>query len=45
VVGSTGAITGYAGGVERKRFMLAHEAERSGARLSLDVAGGAALNR
>ena len=26
VVGSTGAITGYAGGVERKRFLLALEA-------------------
>ena len=25
VVGSTGAITGYAGGVERKRFLLDHE--------------------
>lgn len=26
VVGSTGALTGYAGGVERKRFLLDHEA-------------------
>lgn len=25
VVGSTGALTGYAGGVERKRFLLDHE--------------------
>jgi methylated-DNA-[protein]-cysteine S-methyltransferase len=30
VVGSSGALTGYAGGVERKRFLLDHEA---GARL------------
>lgn len=26
VVGSSGALTGYAGGVERKRFLLDHEA-------------------
>lgn len=26
VLGSTGALTGYAGGVERKRFLLDHEA-------------------
>ncbi|WP_347755887.1 methylated-DNA--[protein]-cysteine S-methyltransferase [Agrococcus sp. ProA11] len=26
VVGSTGALTGYGGGVERKRFLLDHEA-------------------
>ncbi len=26
VVGSTGSLTGYAGGVERKRFLLDHEA-------------------
>jgi methylated-DNA-[protein]-cysteine S-methyltransferase len=25
VVGSTGALTGYAGGVDRKRFLLEHE--------------------
>lgn len=25
VVGSTGALTGYAGGLERKRFLLGHE--------------------
>lgn len=31
VVGSAGAITGYAGGVERKRFLLALEAQRSAA--------------
>ncbi|MCR8670498.1 methylated-DNA--[protein]-cysteine S-methyltransferase [Agrococcus sp. HG114] len=30
VVGASGALTGYAGGVERKRFLLDHEA---GARL------------
>ncbi|GEK79359.1 methylated-DNA--[protein]-cysteine S-methyltransferase [Agrococcus baldri] len=32
VVGSTGALTGYAGGVERKRYLLEHE---SGSLLSL----------
>lgn len=26
VVGGTGALTGYAGGIERKRWLLAHEA-------------------
>ena len=26
VVGSTGALTGYGGGIERKRWLLAHEA-------------------
>ena len=29
VVGSNGALTGYAGGVERKRWLLDHEAGRS----------------
>jgi len=27
VIGSAGSLTGYAGGVERKRFLLRHEAE------------------
>ena len=26
VIGSTGALTGYGGGIERKRWLLAHEA-------------------
>jgi methylated-DNA-[protein]-cysteine S-methyltransferase len=26
VIGSTGGLTGYAGGLERKRFLLRHEA-------------------
>lgn len=30
LVGSTGALTGYAGGVERKRWLLDHEAATSG---------------
>ena len=30
VVGSAGAITGYAGGIERKRFLLALEAQHAG---------------
>ena len=28
VVGSTGALTGYGGGLDRKRWLLAHEARR-----------------
>lgn len=35
VVGASGALTGYAGGVERKRFLLDHE---SGAALAVDAA-------
>ncbi|MCH1882091.1 methylated-DNA--[protein]-cysteine S-methyltransferase [Agrococcus sp. ARC_14] len=35
VVGASGALTGYAGGVERKRFLLDHEAGSA-----LDVATG-----
>jgi methylated-DNA-[protein]-cysteine S-methyltransferase len=27
VIGSNGALTGYAGGIERKRYLLRHEAE------------------
>jgi methylated-DNA-[protein]-cysteine S-methyltransferase len=30
VVGSDGGLTGYAGGIERKTALLAHEAKRSG---------------
>lgn len=33
VVGSTGAITGYAGGLERKRWLLDHELTHGGATL------------
>jgi len=29
VVGSSGALTGYAGGIERKRWLLDHEADRA----------------
>ncbi|HEY8378352.1 MAG TPA: MGMT family protein [Nannocystis sp.] len=29
VVGSDGSLTGYAGGVERKRWLLAHEGART----------------
>jgi methylated-DNA-[protein]-cysteine S-methyltransferase len=28
VIGADGALTGYGGGVERKRWLLAHEAGR-----------------
>jgi len=31
VIGANGALTGYAGGVERKRWLLTHEAARGGA--------------
>lgn len=30
VIGADGTLTGYAGGVERKRWLLAHEAAQSG---------------
>jgi methylated-DNA-[protein]-cysteine S-methyltransferase len=36
VVGSSGALTGYAGGVEAKRRLLAHEARVAGGVLDLD---------
>ncbi|SFS07770.1 methylated-DNA-[protein]-cysteine S-methyltransferase [Agrococcus baldri] len=36
VVGASGALTGYAGGVERKRFLLDHEAGAA-----LDLSGSA----
>jgi methylated-DNA-[protein]-cysteine S-methyltransferase len=39
VIGADGSLTGYAGGIERKRWLLAHE-RRPGdpAQLSLDLA-------
>ncbi|MEV0945188.1 methylated-DNA--[protein]-cysteine S-methyltransferase [Rhodococcus sp. NPDC049939] len=33
VVGSSGSLTGYAGGLDRKRFLLDREAERAGLQL------------
>jgi len=30
VIGSTGSLTGYAGGLDRKRWLLAHEQRHSG---------------
>jgi methylated-DNA-[protein]-cysteine S-methyltransferase len=33
VIGSNGALTGYGGGLERKRWLLAHEARHAGADL------------
>ena len=30
VVGSDGSLTGYGGGMERKRYLLAHERQVSG---------------
>jgi methylated-DNA-[protein]-cysteine S-methyltransferase len=33
VVGSDGSLTGYGGGLERKRWLLAHEARHAGEKL------------
>jgi methylated-DNA-[protein]-cysteine S-methyltransferase len=39
VIGSDGSLTGYGGGIERKRWLLTHERAVHGAvQLSLDVA-------
>jgi methylated-DNA-[protein]-cysteine S-methyltransferase len=35
VIGSTGSIVGYAGGLDRKRWLLAHEAKVAGRELTL----------
>jgi methylated-DNA-[protein]-cysteine S-methyltransferase len=35
VIGSTGSIVGYAGGLDRKRWLLAHEARLAGRELTL----------
>ncbi len=42
VVGASGALTGYAGGVERKRWLLAHEAGRPALPLAVVERGGVA---
>ncbi len=41
VVGSTGKLVGYGGGVERKQRLLAHERGERGERPMLDASGGA----
>jgi methylated-DNA-[protein]-cysteine S-methyltransferase len=41
VIGANGTLTGYAGGVERKRWLLAHE-QRAGQNLELPLATTAA---
>jgi len=41
VIGSNGSLTGYGGGIERKRWLLAHE-RRAGASPELPLAVGAA---
>lgn len=41
VIGSNGSLTGYGGGIERKRWLLAHE-RRAGASPKLPLAAGAA---
>ncbi len=46
VIGASGALTGYAGGVERKRWLLEHEREvlaRSGQGVVAGAQGGLAL--
>jgi methylated-DNA-[protein]-cysteine S-methyltransferase len=35
VIGANGTLTGYAGGIERKRWLLAHEAKYAGAGLAM----------
>jgi len=35
VVGSNGSLTGYGGGIERKRWLLAHEARHTAFRLAM----------
>lgn len=37
VIGADGSLTGYAGGIERKRFLLDHEATISGSRRQLEM--------
>jgi O-6-methylguanine DNA methyltransferase len=39
VIGAQGALTGYAGGIERKRWLLAHEAGALAARLERGARG------
>lgn len=39
VIGTSGGLTGYAGGMESKRFLLAHEASVCRGRASADGAG------
>ncbi len=43
VVGASGALTGYAGGLEAKRRLLAHEARVTGSALDLDEPSGWAM--
>jgi methylated-DNA-[protein]-cysteine S-methyltransferase len=40
VIGANGALTGYAGGLDRKRWLLDHEAVVSGSMLSLSPLSG-----
>jgi len=35
VIGADGSLTGYAGGLERKRWLLDHEARTAGRTLAL----------
>jgi methylated-DNA-[protein]-cysteine S-methyltransferase len=43
VIGSDGSLKGYAGGVERKRFLLDLEAAAAGATAATGATAGAAL--
>lgn len=40
VIGANGALTGFGGGLERKRWLLAHEGARSASRGELRLEGG-----
>lgn len=37
VIGADGTLTGYAGGIERKRFLLEHEAGCAGSRRQIEL--------
>jgi methylated-DNA-[protein]-cysteine S-methyltransferase len=37
VIGADGTLTGYAGGIERKRFLLEHEAAFAGSRRQMEL--------
>lgn len=37
VIGADGTLTGYAGGIERKKYLLEHEAAVAGSRLQMEL--------
>jgi methylated-DNA-[protein]-cysteine S-methyltransferase len=44
VIGASGALTGYGGGIERKRWLLAHEAAAAGAIMNWPTAARKSTN-